>query len=77
MYGFLVSFLIVFMTHPGVMYNFFDPGVPGGLFQAAMVLMLSAPSDGKESFAITMKFIYWAIFAVWAYVKVKMILAAR
>ena len=77
MYGYLITFIIVFLTHPGVAYNFFDPGVPGGLFQAAMVLMLQSPSDGKQSFAVTMEFVYWIILAVWAYVKVKLMLAGR
>ena len=77
MYGFLVSFIIVFLTHPGVAYNFFDPGVPGGLFQAAMVLLLSAPSDGKASFANTMAIIYYVVLGIWADVKVRMVLAAR
>ena len=77
MYGFLVSFIIVFLTHPGVAFNFFDPGVPGGLFQASMVLLLSSPSDGKASFANTMAIIYYVMLAIWAYVKVRLILAGR
>lgn len=77
MYGYLITFIIVFLTHPGVAYNFFDPGVMGGLFQAAVVLMLQSPSDGKASFSNTMSIIYWIILGIWAYVKVRVMLAAR
>jgi hypothetical protein len=74
MYGYLVTFVIVFLTHPGVVINWFDPGVPGGLFQAAMVLVLQSPSDGKQSFADTMSIIYYVMLAIWAYIKVQILL---
>ena len=77
MYGNVTSFIIVFLTHPGVVVNFFDPGVAGGLFQAAMVLLFSAPSDGKASFANTMAIIYWVLLGIWAYVKVRLLLASK
>ena len=73
----MITFIIVFLTHPGVAYNFFDPGVPGGIFQAAMVLLLQSPSDGKASFANTMGIVYWILLAIWAYVKVRILLAAK
>ena len=75
MYGFLISFILIFLTHPGVAYNFFSPGIPGGLFQAFVVLTLSSPSDGKASFANTMAILYWCMLALWAYVKVRLALA--
>ena len=74
MYGNAVSFILVFLTHPGVAYNFFSPGIPGGLVQAMMVLFLSAPSEGKASFANTMAIVYWFLLALWAYVKVRLAL---
>jgi hypothetical protein len=79
MYGNIISFIIVFLTHPGVAFNFFDPGVAGGVFQGIAVLVLSSPSDGKASFANTMSIVYWVLLAIWAYVKVQIALrgAAR
>jgi hypothetical protein len=77
MYGNLTSFVIIFLTHPGVVFNFFDPGVPGGLFQATIILLLSAPSDGKASFANTMAIIYYVMLGIWAYVKVRLLLASK
>jgi hypothetical protein len=77
MYGYLVSFILVFLTHPGVAYNFFDPGVAGGVFQGLAVLFLSAPSTGKASFSNTMSIVYWVMLGIWAYVKVRLILSAR
>jgi hypothetical protein len=74
MYGNIISFILVFLTHPGVAYNFFDPGVPGGLFQGFMFLLLSSPSDGKASFSNTMAILYWVMLGLWAYVKVRLIL---
>jgi hypothetical protein len=74
MYGYAITFLLVFLTHPGVAYNFFDPGIPGGIFQGLVVLALQSPSDGKASFADTMSIIYWIITGIWAYVKVQLAL---
>jgi hypothetical protein len=77
MYGYAVTFLIVFLTHPGVMYNFFDPGIPGGLFHAMTVLILQLPSDSSVAFASTMSIIYWLVLFIWAYIKVRAALAGR
>jgi hypothetical protein len=74
MYGNVISFILVFLTHPGVAYNFFDPGIPGGLFQGFVFLLLSSPSDGKASFANTMSILYWVMLGLWAYVKVRLLL---
>lgn len=71
----MLTFVIVFLTHPGVIFNFFDPGVPGGIFQGLFVLLLQAPSDGRASFSYTMGILYWIILAIWAYVKVRMLLS--
>jgi hypothetical protein len=77
MYGFATSFILIFLTHPGVAYNFFDPGIPGGLFQAAFVLLLSIPSDSGAGFSNVMSIVYWVMLAIWAYVKVRLTLAGR
>jgi hypothetical protein len=75
MYGYAITFLLVFLTHPGVAYNIFDPGIPGGIFQGLFVLLLQSPSDGKASFADTMSIVYWVILGIWAYVRVRIALA--
>lgn len=75
MYGYAITFILVFLTHPGVAYNWFDPGVFGGIFQGLMVLMLQSPSDSSASFAATMSIIYWVMLGIWAYVKVRLALA--
>jgi hypothetical protein len=77
MYGYLVSAILIFMTHPGVAYNFFDPGVPGALFQCVAVIVLSLPSTGGAGFAGTMSFLYWLMLGLWAYIKVRMTLAGK
>ena len=77
MYGYATSFILIFLTHPGVAYNFFDPGIPGAIFQAIFVVILSLPSDGKAGFAYVMGIIYWVLLAIWAYVKVRLTLAGR
>jgi hypothetical protein len=77
MYGYLLTFVIVFLTHPGVAYNFFDPGVPGGIFQGLIVLLLQSPSDGKASLSVTMSILYWIMLGIWAYVKIRLMLAGR
>ena len=77
MYGYVISSILVFLTHPGVVYNFFDPGVPGGVAQVLAFLALQSPSDGRASFANTMTIIYWVVLGIWAYIKVRTMLAAR
>jgi len=77
MYGYAISFVLIFLTHPGVAYNFFDPGVFGGIFQGLVVLMLQSPSDGKASLSATMAIVYWVLLAIWAYVKVRLALAGK
>ena len=72
MYGYAVSFILIFLTHPGVAYNFFDPGIAGGVVQALIVLALHVPSDRSQSFATTMSIIYWVLLFIWAFVKVQL-----
>ena len=77
MYGYAITFILVFLTHPGVAYNWFEPGVFGGIFQALMVLLLQSPSDSTASFAGTMSIVYWVMLGIWAYVKVRLALSGR
>lgn len=75
MYGYAVSFILIFMTHPGVVFNFFNPGIGGAIFQSIFVLILQSPSDGKASFSATMAIVYWVMLGIWAYVKVRLALS--
>jgi hypothetical protein len=77
MYGYAVSSILIFLTHPGVAYTFFDPGVPGAIFQCLAVFLLSLPSTGSASFAGTMSLLYWIMLGLWSYIKVRLLLAAR
>jgi len=77
MYGYAISFVLISLTHPGVAYNFFDPGVFGGIFQGLVVLLLQSPSDVKASLSATMAIGYWVLLAIWAYVKVRLALAGK
>jgi hypothetical protein len=72
MYGYAVSFILIFLTHPGVAYNFFSPGIWGGLFQAVFVLAMHGPSNGSPAFATTMAILYWFLLFLWAFVKVQL-----
>jgi hypothetical protein len=55
-----------------VAYNFFSPGIWGGLFQAVFVLAMHGPSNGSPAFATTMSFLYWFLLFLWAYIKVQL-----
>ena len=76
MYGYLITSILIFLTHPGVVYDFFDPGVPGGLFQALAVFILQLPSDSSVGFSSTMSILYWVALGIWAYVKIRAMLNA-
>lgn len=75
MFGYFLTFIIVFLTHPGVAFNWFDPGVPGGIFQGLLVLLLQYPSDVSEGLKNSMTIVYWVMLGIWAYVKVRIALA--
>jgi hypothetical protein len=75
MYGYLTTGILVFLTHPGVMYTLVEPGIFGGLVHAATVLLLQSPSDGRASAAATIEYLYWFALGLWAYVKARMALA--
>ena len=77
MYGYATTALIIFLTHPGVAYTFFEPGIFGGMFQAMVILLLQSFSEGRKSQADTFEILYWIAFGLWAYVKVQLALARR
>jgi hypothetical protein len=77
MYGYLTTFILIFLTHPGVMYTLFDPGILSGMAHAATVLLLQSASEGRASSAATIETIYWIAFGFWAYIKARLALAGR
>ena len=81
MYEGLTRLLIIFFTHPGILVSIPATGMgyswARGLFQAAMVLVLHSPSEGKVSFSYTMQVVYWMILGIWLYVKSLLILAGK
>jgi hypothetical protein len=77
MYGYATTALIIFLTHPGVAYTFFEPGIFGGMFQAVVILTLQSFSEGRASQAATFEILYWCLFGLWAYIKVRLALVSR
>ena len=78
MYGYLTSFVILFLVHVLLFTNLgVQPGIWGGILQAGTVLILNLPSDGKPAFSYTMAIIYYVSLGIWAYVKVRLALAGR
>lgn len=74
MYGYLTTFLLIFMTHPGVMYTLMDPGIFSGAIHAGIVLLLQLPSEGQASSGRTVEILYWVAFGLWVYIKARMAL---
>lgn len=77
MYGYATTAILIFLTHPGVAYTFFEPGIFGGMFQAFVILLLQLSSEGRASQAITIEILYWIVFGLWAYIKVRLALMTR
>jgi hypothetical protein len=75
MYGYSTTFLLIFLTSPGVIYTLVDPGILGGMLHATTVLLLQLASEGSASGAATMETIYWFAFGLWIYVKARMALS--
>jgi hypothetical protein len=74
MYGYATTFILIFMTHPGVVYTFFDPGISSAIAHATTVVFLQSASEGRPSGATTIEILYWVLFFVWIYVKIRMAL---
>lgn len=77
MYGYLTTAILIFLTHPGVAYNFFEPGIFSGMFQAVAILLLQTASEGRASQAATIEIVYWIMFGLWAFIKVRLALSSR
>ena len=77
MYNYITTALLIFLTHPGVAYSFFEPGIFGGMFQTAVILTLQTASEGRASMAHTVEIIYWFVFGLWVYIKVRLALAGQ
>jgi hypothetical protein len=75
MYGYFTTFILIFLTSPGVMYTLMEPGIFGGVVHAVTVLILQSASEGRPSAAATVEIIYWIAFGLWAYIKARMALA--
>lgn len=79
MYEGWTALIIVFITHLGTTL------IPAsgiiflwlrGLFQAGIVLAMHSASGGKPSTSLAFEILYWAILAMWAWIKIKMALLA-
>lgn len=66
-YGYAETFLIVFLTHPGVIIPMSVTGTLGGLWQTLLVWILSLPGERSAGFAWTMYTLYLIFLFVYMY----------
>ncbi len=68
MYWYDVLFIIIFLTHPGVIFNPFEKSpLINALYQVFWVWLLNLPSLGSNALYYTSSTIYYWAFAIWAY----------
>lgn len=76
MYDTRTSLLIVFLTHPGVLFAIPAKGMLSWVraaWQASWVMIMQSFSEGTKSLAASM--VYWMVFFVWAYIKAAVMMA--
>jgi hypothetical protein len=66
-YGYAETFLIVFLTHPGVIIPISTTGIPGGALQTLLVWIMSLPGERSAGFAWTMYVVYLVFLFVYMY----------
>lgn len=70
-YGYSETFLVVFLTHPGVIFaevpDALRPPIVGGLLQAFYAWVLSLPGERSAGFGWTMYTIYLIFLFVYMY----------
>jgi multisubunit Na+/H+ antiporter MnhE subunit len=71
MYGYLVNAILIFLTHPGIIFPFSSPGILSGILQSVLVLTLNAPSDKAPSISKAAAMVYYIIFFLWAFIKAR------
>jgi len=77
MYTGALAYVIVFLTHPGILIPIPAIGMLSwlrGFWQASWVLVMHSFSEGSRSLMASM--VYWIIFMLWAYIRVAIALAA-
>jgi hypothetical protein len=71
MYRGATAFLILFLTHPGILFPIPVNGPiyiwARGLFQASWVTVMHSFSEGSRNVIASMT--YWGFFLVWVYVR--------
>lgn len=74
MYGYLVNAILIFLTHPAIIFPITEPGVGSGILQTAIVLICNIPSDRAPTVANATAIIYYIILGIWTYVKIRLAL---
>jgi hypothetical protein len=73
--------MIVFLTHPGLLFPIPASGIvfiwARGLLQAGFVLAMHSASEGSRNTAIAYEYSYWGFLALWAWIKIKILMAGR
>ncbi len=72
MYYYDVFFVLIFLTSPGVILNpFKESAIISAIYQMFWVWLLSLPSNGSEGLIWASRVIYWLVFFLWLYIKIK------
>ena len=72
MYWYFPLFVIIFLTHPGVIFNPFETApVINAFYQMFWVWILNLPSLGSNGLYYSSSVMYYIAFGVWAYITYK------
>ncbi len=73
MYWYFPLFIIIFLTHPGVILNpFKESAIISAFYQVFWVWILNLPSNGSAALYYSTSVIYYWVFLIWAYLKFQM-----
>lgn len=71
MFGYAINAILIFMTHPGMLIPFNEPGYLSASIQVLLVLLLNTPADRAPNLARATEIVYYVIFFVWAFIKAR------
>lgn len=68
MYWYFPLFIIIFLTHPGVILNPFEKSpILNAFYQVFWVWILNLPSNGSAALYWSSSVIYYIVFVIWGY----------
>ena len=71
MFGYLINAILIFMTHPGMLLPFNEPGYLSAIVQVLLVLGLNFPSDRAPNLRRATEVTYYVVFIIWAIIKAR------